>query len=330
MVLCKGVGHLPQNYIRQEEGKKYGLLEELSADAGPLPVRTAELPPGDQGKQVEEIITEKRSLLLVDDDAEIRRYLEHIFGERYLLYQADNGEEGLRLAQQHVPDLIISDIHMQGMDGVELCQKIKRSESLGHIPVILLTGATGTDTKLKGIEGGADDYITKPFDSGLLVARVETMLRNRSLLQRYFFDSITLKETAVKVPAEYQDFLRKCIEVIERHIDTEDFTTPKFAKAMGMSRSALYQKVKSISGQSLNAFIRSIRLRRAAVLMLTETLNVNQAAFQVGIGDARYFREQFVKLFGMTPSEYIKKYRHSFNRDFNVIKMEGDRPSVDE
>jgi YesN/AraC family two-component response regulator len=265
------------------------------------------------------MVTGKKSLLVIDDDADIRSYLEHIFMDKYLLYLADNGNDGFRLAQEHVPDLIISDINMQGMDGVELCTKIKQSETLGHIPVILLTAATATDTRLKGIEGGAEDYITKPFDKDLLQARVETILRNRHLLQKYFFDSITLRETAIKVPAEYQHFLRKCIEVVEGHLDSEDFSTQKFAKAMGMSRSALYQKVKSISGQSLNAFIRSIRLRRAAVLMLKENLNINQAAFQVGIGDARYFREQFVKVFGMTPSEYIKKYRPSFNRDFNVI-----------
>jgi len=107
---------------------------------------------------------------------------------------------------------------------------------------------------------------------------------------------------------------------VEGNLDTEEFTTRKFAQAMGISRSGLYQKVKSISGQSLNAFIRSIRLRRAAVLMLKDNMNVNQAAFQVGIGDARYFREQFVKLFGMTPSEYIKKYRPAFNGELNIIK----------
>lgn len=329
VALQKDKEGIHEGEIIPEDNGMQGLLEELSEDVeiagdGVLP---SVVTPMGQGKMAEEVVTEKRSLLLIDDDADIRAYLEHIFKDKYLLYQADNGNEGFRLAQEHVPDLIISDINMRGMDGVELCGKIKRSETLGHIPVILLTAATAADIRLKGVEGGAEDYITKPFDKDLLQARVESILRNRNLLQRYFFDSITLRETAIKVPAEYQDFLRKCIEVIEDNIDSEDFSTPKFAKAMGMSRSALYQKVKSISGQSLNAFIRSIRLRRAAVLMLKENLNVNQAAFQVGIGDTRYFREQFVKLFGMTPSEYIKKYRHSFNRDFNIISpISGNLP----
>jgi len=211
---------------------------------------------------------------------------------------------------------------MTGMDGIELCTRIRQTETLAHIPVILLTATTTAATKLKGIEGGADDYITKPFDSAYLLARVETILKNRNMLQRYFLDSITLKETTIKVPAEYQDFLRKCIAVIEANIDNEEFTMKKFSQAMGMSHSGLNQKVKAISGQRLNAFIRSIRLRRAAVLMLTENMNISQAAFHVGISDTRYFREQFVKIFGMTPSDYIRKYRNSFNKNLNTIKVE--------
>jgi YesN/AraC family two-component response regulator len=264
-------------------------------------------------------VTDKKSILLIDDNAEILQYLHRLFSSKYLLYTADNGIDGFRLAEEYIPDLIISDINMAGMDGIQLCTKVKQSGFMGHIPVILLTAATTSETKLKGIEGGADDYFTKPFDSEHLIARVETVLKNRNMLQRYFLDSITLKESTVKVPKEYQDFLRKCITVIEDNIDNEEFTMKKFSKAMGMSHSRLNQKVKAISGQRLNAFIRSIRLRRAAVLMLTENVNVSQAAFQVGISDPRYFREQFVGIFGMTPSEYIKKYKQSFNRDLNII-----------
>jgi len=322
IVLRKGVSHLPADSVQVGDGHSEGLLGELvdGAEAGAPDKEDVPVLLTEDGKTADEVITGKKSLLLIDDEEEIGQYLDHLFRDKYLLYRASNGEDGWKLAQQVIPDLVISDVRMQGMDGVELCNKIKRSEALGHIPVILLTGETATEARLRGIEGGADDYITKPFDKDLLQAKVETVLRNRDQLRRFFFDSITLKETAIKVPVEYQEFLRRCIEVVEGHLDTEDFTTRKFAQAMGMSRSGLYQKVKSISGQSLNAFIRSIRLRRAAVLMLKDGMNVNQAAFQVGIGDARYFREQFVKLFGMTPSDYIKKYRPAFNGELNIIK----------
>lgn len=325
ITLKKGESHLPANSIRQEVGTQSGLLNELAAETSSAKIEKDQpLSNRSEGKVAEEVITDRRSILLIDDNEEIRGYLQHAFEEKFVVYTAESGEEGYRLANDIVPDLVISDINMQGMNGVELCLAIKKSNILGHIPVILLTAETGNDIQLKGIEGGADDYITKPFDIAMLLAKVDTILKNRNLLQQYFFDNITLKETSVKVPAEYRDFLKKCIKVIEENIDTDDFTIKKFAQAMGMSRSSLYQKVRSISGQSLNAFIRSIRLRRAAVLMLTGNMNINQAAFQVGIADARYFREQFVKLFGMNPSDYIAKYRNSFNRDFNIIKA--DRP----
>jgi signal transduction histidine kinase/ligand-binding sensor domain-containing protein/DNA-binding response OmpR family regulator len=322
ITLPAGTRNVTGSETSTDLSNKHELLDELREEETLLAETGISLYT-DQGKSVDEVVTEKKIILVVDDDKEIREYMRHIFGDRYILYMAENGTAGLQSAEQHMPDLVISDIHMHEMDGLELCARLKQSERLGHIPVILLTAASSTDTHLKGIEGGADDYITKPFDSKLLQARVETILKNRNILQRYFFDSITLQESAIKVPAEYRDFLRRCISIVEENLDTEDFTIQKFCKAMGMSRSSLYQKVKQISGQSLNAFIRSIRLRRAAVLMIRENMNVNQASFQVGIGDVRYFREQFVKLFGMTPSDYIKKYRQTFSGDLNLIKGNG-------
>jgi signal transduction histidine kinase/ligand-binding sensor domain-containing protein/DNA-binding response OmpR family regulator len=316
--LQKGTAHLPVNAINTANSGDHRLLEELAGETA-TPVINQQVAPT-EGRTAEEMITEKKTVLVVDDNAEIRDYLQHIFKDKYHVYTAENGLAGLEQANKRLPDLIISDINMDGLDGLELCRKVKQSDLLGHIPVILLTAASSADTKLKGIEGGADDYITKPFDSQLLLARVETIVKNRNQLQRFFLDSITLQESSIKVPTEYREFLRQCIKVVEQNLDTEDFTIQKFCKAMGLSRSTLYLKVKHISGQSLNAFIRSVRLRRAAVLMIRENMNVNQAAFQVGIGDIRYFREQFVKLFGMTPSEYIKKYRQSFNNDLNLLR----------
>lgn len=267
-----------------------------------------------------EMLTDKRSLLIIDDNADIRNYLIGLFSDTHIVYSADNGEEGVKLTKKYMPDLVISDIAMDVMDGLELCRKIKENSSLSHIPVVLLTASKNPETQLQGISDGADDYITKPFDDDLLVARVETLLKNRSNLRTYFLDSITLKENNHKVPAEYQEMLTKCIAIIEANIHKRDFTIKTFASEMGMSHRTLYTKIKIISGQTLNAFIRSIRLRRAAMLMLTENMNIAQASVEVGFEDQKYFRQQFVKLFGMTPSEYIKKYKNSFNSDLNIIK----------
>ncbi|MEN2413168.1 two-component regulator propeller domain-containing protein [Flavobacterium mesophilum] len=265
------------------------------------------------------MLTEKRTVLIIDDNDDIRNYLIKMFSENYMVYSAENGEEGLKLTKKHMPDLVISDITMEQMDGLELCRKIKESNDLSHIPVILLTASKNPETHLQGINDAADDYIMKPFDDDILVARVESLLKNRSNLRTYFLDSITLKENTQKVPAEYQFILKKCIDIVEANIHKKDFTIKTFAQEMGMSHRTLYTKIKIISGQTLNAFIRSLRIRRAAMLMLTEDMNIAQASAEVGFEDPKYFRQQFVKLFGMTPSEYIKKYKSSFNSDLNII-----------
>jgi YesN/AraC family two-component response regulator len=195
---------------------------------------------------------------------------------------------------------------------------VKGNPELTHIPVILLTSSLEEDIKLKSIKCGADDYITKPFDKTLLLARIENIFKSRNALQQYFLDTITLQKSTSKVDAEYKAFLNKCIAIVEANLDKEDFSIKMLSKEIGMSHSGLYKKIKLVSGLSANAFIRFIRLRRAAVLLLTTNTNIHEAAFQVGINDIKYFRQQFRKLFGMNPSEYIKQYKHSFNKDFNV------------
>jgi signal transduction histidine kinase/ligand-binding sensor domain-containing protein/DNA-binding response OmpR family regulator len=266
-----------------------------------------------------EFVTEKKTVLLVDDNTGIRQYLSQIFAEKFLVYEAEDGEDGYQMAQRHVPDIIISDVIMGGMSGVEFCKKIKSDPDLNHIPVILLTATTASDVKLKGIECGAEDFITKPFEKDFLIARVDNILKNRNTLQQYFLDTVTLRKNKTKVSSAYRDFLDNCMKVVDEHMDDEEFTIKKFARKMGMSHSNLYKKVKSVSGLSINAFIRFLRLRKAALILLSTDTNISEAAFQVGISDPKYFREQFFKLFGMNPSDYIKKYKDSFNKDINKI-----------
>lgn len=284
--------------------KEEPLLEEKSEETAPIV----------------EVVSEKKSILIVDDDESIRQYLVRMFKEGYLIHQADNGTAGLKAAQKYLPDLIISDIHMQGMNGIELCKTVKGNEQLSHMPVILLTGATSDELKLKGVEGGADDYIVKPFDSKLLTARVTNLLKSRTTLQKYFYNEITLNKTDVKISPDYKEFLDKCISVVESHLEDDNFTVKTLLGEMGMSHSNLFRKVKSVSGQSVNVFIRFIRLRKAAELFINTNYNVNETAFMVGINDVKYFREQFNKLFGMNPSEYIKKFRKLHGKQYTVNK----------
>ncbi|KAF2515566.1 two-component regulator propeller domain-containing protein [Flavobacterium foetidum] len=316
LTFLKGNSHFEAAEITNEKPQRSQLFDELIPDEIEEPTVINSVSESDFKKIM---LTEKRTVLVIDDNAEIRAYLIKLFSDNYIVYSAENGEEGLKLTKKHMPDLVISDITMEEMDGLELCRKIKEDNALSHIPVILLTASKNPETHLQGINEGADDYITKPFDDDILTARVESLLRNRHNLRAYFLDSITLKENTQKVPVEYQQMLKKCIDIVEANIHKKDFTIRTFALEMGMSHRTLYTKIKIISGQTLNAFIRSLRIRRAAMLMLTEEMNIAQASAEVGFEDPKYFRQQFVKLFGMTPSEYIKKYKSSFNSDLNII-----------
>lgn len=318
----KGSGHFAGMPIRKSEAGMSELVKELTDE---MPYEGKELYTPEFAESIDkrlgiEVISEKKSILIIDDNDDMRNYLVSLFAPLYIIYQADNGLDGLTLAKKYLPDVILSDIAMEGLTGFELCKTIKENEGLNHMLIVLLTASASQQAQLQGISEGADDYITKPFDDEILKAKVENLLRNRMQLRNYFLDNITLREHHHKVPSEYRDFLHRCIEVIEANLSDEHFTIKQFSQLMGMSHSVLYTKIKAISGQTLNGFIRSVRIRRAAVLMLTGDIQVSQAASQVGFEDKKYFREQFVKLFGMTPSQYIKKYRHSFNSTLNIIE----------
>jgi signal transduction histidine kinase/ligand-binding sensor domain-containing protein/DNA-binding response OmpR family regulator len=316
--LLKGKQHFGADQIVEETTAHSELLKELMEDTAPVIENDPVM--DDPDPESELLVTDKPVMLIVDDDLPIREYVNRIFKDQFTVYEAGSGEDGLLMAQEYGPDIIISDVLMQGLSGIELCKQIRDNPSISHIPVILLTSSSSGDVKLKGIECGADDYITKPFDKELLVARVASILKSRNNLQKYFYNEITLRSNNLKIPAEYKAFLEKCISIVEKHLDDEDFSIKVLAAEIGMSHSTLYKKVKSVSGQSINGFIRFIRLRKAAGLFINTPCNVNEAAYQVGISDIRYFREQFNKLFGLNPSEYIKKYRKPFQKSFTVRK----------
>ena len=225
------------------------------------------------------------------------------------------------MINKHTPDIVISDVMMQGLSGIDLCSRIKEDASLRHIPIILLTASSSAEIKLKGIECGADDFISKPFEKEILIARVSGILKSRNNLQNYFYNKITLQPDNSKISPEHKEFLDKCIQIIEENLRDEDFGIKKLATEIGMSHSALYQRIKSIFGQSGISFLRSIRLRKAAEIFVTTDLTISEVAFMVGMKDVKHFREHFNKLFGMNPSEYIKKYRNQFHKNQSIKKQ---------
>jgi YesN/AraC family two-component response regulator len=208
---------------------------------------------------------------------------------------------------------------MPGLNGIELCSTIKQDQQLSYIPMILLTASSSAENKIKGLESGADDYISKPFDKGVLVARIANLLQNRSNLQSYFYNTITLKSVNVTISDEYKLFLEKCIQIVEQHITDENFTIKVLASEIGMSHSNLYRKIKSLSGHTVNSFIRYIRLRKAAELLIQSDMNVNEVAIETGFNSIKYFRDQFYKLFGANPSDFLKQKRPVFKKRNNII-----------
>jgi len=264
---------------------------------------------------IDSVSEERKTILIIDDNEEIAHYLREIFAKQYHILQAWNGESGLSIIRELLPDVVISDVMMGGIGGIELCQVVKEDESIRHIPIVLLTASTSEEVKLKGIESGADDFISKPFDKDLLMARIAGILKSKNSLQKYFYSEITLNPNSLKISVEYKDFLKNCINIVEKHIDDPDFNIKILAEELGMSRENLFKRIKSISGHSSSSFIRFIRLRKAAEIFITTDNTIRQTMYIVGMNDIKYFREQFKKVFMMNPSEYIKKYRKIFSKN---------------
>ena len=322
IALLKGISHFKDAVILQEEliDTDSSLFKELIEDeitANNI-VKAAEEPLIDN-----QLAVDLKTLLIIDDNIEIREYLKQVFRMDYHLYEASNGEDGYDMVKELLPDIVICDVMMDGITGIELCSKIKEDVAVSHIPIILLTAISAPEVKLKGIEGGADDYISKPFDKDFLKARVASILKSKNALQKYFYNEITLNSNNTKISAEYKEFLDNCIRIVEEHLIDPDFNIDILTAAIGMSRSNLYRKIKSISGQSANGFIRFIRLRKAAEIFINTDKTIQEASYMVGINDPKYFREQFYKLFNMNPSQYIKKFRKPFSNNINTTVKKG-------
>ncbi|WP_162915659.1 two-component regulator propeller domain-containing protein [Paraflavitalea soli] len=307
-----GVEHLAGQEIVEERVESNAIIEEL-------PEATAGEEDDEELQQAHTpLTTESRSILVVDDNAEIRQYIRQLFKGQFSVYEAQSGEEALTMAHQYQPDIIISDVVMQEMTGIELCQRIKGDSALGHIPVILVTGNASTEARLRGVEGGADDYISKPFEKDLLIARVAALLRSRNNLQKYFYNEITFQHNPYKISTDYKEFLDNCIGIVEAHLDDDQFSIVTLARELGMSYSKMNKKIKAVSGQPANAFVRFIRLRKAAELFINTNYNISETAFMVGISDIKHFRKHFTSLFGMKPSAYIEKYRRYMGKQYQL------------
>ncbi|MCB9286504.1 MAG: response regulator [Lewinellaceae bacterium] len=243
-------------------------------------------------------------LLVVEDNTELRNYLVNSLQRIYKVDQASNGEEAYSQALADPPDLILSDVMMPKMDGIALCSKLKSNAVTSHIPVILLTARTSLMHKISSFETGADEYITKPFSYKLLLARIENLLESRENLKQLFRSKLSLEPSAVTVTSLDEKLLKRCIDVVEQYMDDSELNVEKMCHEIGLSRPQLYRKLKSLTGLSINQFIRTIRLKRAAQLLSQDNSSIKEIMFQVGFSNSSYFTRAFKEEFNCTPTEY--------------------------
>ena len=247
---------------------------------------------------------EKKTLLIVEDQEDINNYIADLFQEDYNVIQKFDGIGGYANCMQTLPDLIISDVMMPGMDGFELCEKVKKQERTAHIPVVLLTAKTADQFKIKGITTGADAYITKPFNTEELLVQVQTLLKSRKILKNTFSKKVTLEPTDIEISSYEEEFLNQAVKIVEDHMHDHDFGAEVLASSLNMSTSTLYRKLKLLSSMSTNVFIRSIRLKRAAQLLADPHKTIAEISVQIGIADLKYFRKCFRDMYGSSPSKY--------------------------
>lgn len=245
------------------------------------------------------------SLLLVEDNEDFRYYLKDNLKSAYRIYEATNGAEGLNKALALMPDLIVSDIMMPVMSGIELCRKVKGESRVSHTPVILLTARSSEEQKLEGLECGADDYITKPFSFDILQLRIKHLIQQRELLHKNFKKLIEVKASDVKVASLDEKLIRKAVESVEANISDAGFTVEDLSRELGVSRVHLYKKLLALTGKTPLEFIRSIRLQQAAQLLEKSQLSVAEVAYQVGFNNPKYFARYFKEEFQVLPSAYL-------------------------
>ena len=246
-------------------------------------------------------------MLVVEDNPDVRFFIRSHFDSVYAIYEAKNGQEGWDLALKIIPDVIISDILMPDVDGYEFCKRIKKDERTSHIPVLLLTALHSKEHEIKGLSCGADDYITKPFDISILQTKIENMLQARRLLKEKYTREMILKPSDITISSPDERFLRKAIEVVERNISNADLNIEQFATEVGVSRMQLYRKFNALTNMTVKEFVRSIRLKRAAQLLLEKKMNITEIAYAVGFKDLSHFRKCFHSEYGMSASEFISQ-----------------------
>ena len=255
-------------------------------------------------EDLEGLAAEKNIVLVVEDNPDVREYIRDALFHEFNIAEAVNGEQGLRKAEKIIPDLIVSDVMMPKMDGIEMLKQIKNDTKTSHIPVILLTAKSEQTDKLEGLGIGAEAYLTKPFDIKELLVRIKSLIEQRHKLQMIFSKGdVVFKREEKKLSKLDEKFMNKVIDVINTHISEEEFSIEQFGKEAGMSRSQIHRKLKALTGKSPSLYLRSVRLSRAKQMIQAREANISEIAYRVGFSSPAYFSRCFKEEFGYPPSE---------------------------
>lgn len=248
----------------------------------------------------------KENILIVEDNADIRQYLSDELGKSYQILKAENGEEALAIVKEQEVDLILTDVMMPVMDGLQLCKQIKQNLRTCHIPIIMLSAKTDLKEQLEGLQVGADDYIPKPFSMTMISTKIKNLFRTRYRAIEHYSNSLEVEPEKVALNPMDEELLKKAVEIVEKHMDNVEFSTDEFAREMCMSRSNLHIKMKALTGESTNEFIRKLRFNKATKLLKEGRYTVSEISTMVGFNTPSYFATSFKKYFGCLPSEYGK------------------------
>lgn len=280
-------------------GNHYYLNEYDQKQVGPGKAR-------EDGEDMDDDAPEKEVVLVVEDNPDVRKYISGSLQAEYTVIEAADGEEGVDKALSNIPDIIISDVMMPRKDGYQLCAQLKSDLSTSHIPIILLTAKASEESVIKGLQTGADDYVTKPFNTRILITRVKNLIEMRRALHDAIRREMLLQPTEMQVSSMDRDFLSELKNIIEKNMSDMNFGVNELAKEMYMSRATLNRKIKALTGQSTNRYIQAYRLKRAAVLLKSKFGNVTEVALEVGFSSSNYFTQCFKEKFHQLPHAYAE------------------------
>ena len=295
-----GKSHLEADEILTQKPALINTYEDIK-------IYTTDMEPVVVRKETTEIANRENSILIIEDYDDLRAFLKKRLGDIYQIYEAENGDNGISLAFDIVPDLIISDIVLPGQTGLQITETLKQDLRTSHIPIILLTARGSIEEQIKGIKSQADAFLVKPFNLEYLEETIKTLLKNRAVLREHYTSELPTETRSNSSNKIDRKFINEFTAIVENNLSNEDFSVDDICKEIGISRVQLYRKTKALIGYNINDYILAVRLQKAKYLLTNDDFSISEVAYRVGFASQAYFSTVFKTKFGITPSEFKAK-----------------------